>query len=99
MAILAVLACSTAIAAHHSGTGLGETHHEMAMSSAVEMCLAAFTAVGAAVVAIVVGLIALGRRRPPPRLTPSALSLSDRPPLPRARAGPDLLLLLCVSRR
>ena len=98
-AIFAVLVCSMAIAAHHSGMGMGDGHHESGMSAAVEMCLAAFTAVGAAVVAIVVGLIGLGRWRPPLRLAPSALWFAAHAPSPRARAGPGLLTLLCVSRR
>lgn len=78
---------------------MGDAHHESGMSTAVEMCLAAFLAVGAAVVAVAVALIALGRWRPPLTPTPSALALWASPPLPRARAGPALLLLLCVSRR
>ena len=86
-----------AVAAHHSGMGIGDGHHESGMSAAVEMCLAAFTTVGAAVAAIV-GLIALRRWRPPLQLAPPALWFAPRAPVPRARAGPGLLLL-CVSRR
>ena len=97
--VVAMVVCSTAIAAHHSGMAMADGHHDAGMGAAAEMCLAAFTAVGAAVVAIVVGLIALGRWRPPLRIAPSALWLSAGPPLPRARAGPGLLLVLCVSRR
>ena len=98
-AIVAVVVCAGAIAAHHSGIALGGGHHEMDMSAAAGTCLAAFTAVGAAVVAVVIGLIALGRRHPPLRLTATSGRLARRPPRARARASPDLPLLLCVSRR
>ena len=74
-------------------------HHDAGMSAAVEMCLAAFTAVGAFVAVTAVGLIALGRWRPPLTLGWGGVWLAMRSRLPRARAGPGLLLLLCVSRR
>ncbi len=98
-ALTAALVCTTALAVHHSGLAVGDAHHDTGMSAAVEMCLAAFTAVGAAVVAVALGLIALGRWRPPLRMTPAALTVATYCPLPRARPGPALLLLLCVSRR
>ena len=99
VAALAVLVCVAAIALHHTDVAADQPHHDTGMSAAIEMCLAAFTAVGAAVVAFVVGLIALGRWRPPLVLEPGGLSLAVRSPVPPARAGPGLLLLLCVDRR
>ena len=98
-ALTVALVCVTALAAHHSGVAAGDAHPEMDMSAVVEMCLAAFTAVGAAVVAVALGLIALGRWRPPLRITPAVSIAGVQPALPRARAGPALLLLICVSRR
>ena len=94
-----VLVCATAVAAHHGGMAVGDAHHDTGMGAAVEMCLAAFTAVGAAVVAVALGMIALGRWRPEAQLLPTAAWWGAQPPAPRARAGPSLLLLLCVSRR
>lgn len=100
VATLAVLlVCSTAIAMHHSGMATGDAHQEMGMGAVVEMCLAAFTAVGAAVAAVGLGLIGLGRWRPATQLFPTAAWWGAQEPAPRARAGPALLLLLCVSRR
>ena len=99
LAALTVLACAAAIALHHTDLAADQPHHDTGMSAAVEMCLAAFTAVGAAVAAVVVGLIALGRWRPPLVLGATGLGFAVRPPVPRARAGPGLLLLLSVDRR
>ena len=99
LAALAVLVCSGALALHHIELAADQPHHDTGMSAAVEMCLAAFTTVGAAVAAAVVGLIALGRWRPPLVLDVAGLLFAVRSPVPRARAGPGLLLLLCVSRR
>ena len=98
-AIAAVLACATAVAAHHGAIAVGHAHHEMDVGTAMELCLAAFTAVGAGVIAVVIGLIALGRWRSSPSLARTALWWSSRSPLPRARAGPAVLSLICVSRR
>jgi ABC-type anion transport system duplicated permease subunit len=58
--LLLVLATGAAISAHHSGLGMGDMHPD-GMGSAIEMCLGAFTAVGAAVIAVAVGVLALGR--------------------------------------
>lgn len=96
--VVAILLCGVALAAHHGGVGLGDAHHDGGVSDAMELCLAAFTAVGAAVVAITVGLIALGRWRPPGRMASVSFARVP-PPLPRARAGPALVRLLCVDRR
>ena len=96
-----MLVCAIAVFAHHGGVAMGHGHDEMGMGTApvAEMCLAAFTAVGAVIVAVAFGAWALGRWRP--RLLPATASLvfAADPPLARARGGPGLLLLLCVSRR
>lgn len=95
MAVVIVL--GIAIGLHHSGMAIGGMDDDHGMSAAIEMCLGMMTAVGAAVVAFALGVLALGRWRPTPTLTP--VGLRARPPVPRARAGPVLLCLLCVSRR
>jgi hypothetical protein len=95
----AVLALATAIALHHSGIAMGGMHADHGMTAAIEMCLGVMSAIGAAVLAVAIGVLALGRWRPAPVLTPVGLALQAHPPLPRARAGPPLLCLLCISRR
>jgi hypothetical protein len=99
MASVAVLVCAAAITVHHSGLTTSEAHGGMDMGAAVEMCLAAFTAVGAAVLAVALGLISLGRWRPTRSLQLTAALWLAPSPMPRARAGPALLLLLCVNQR
>ncbi len=98
MAALLVLA--TAIALHHSAIAMGDAmHDDHGMSAAIEMCLGVMTAVGTAVIAVALGVLALGRWRPARALMPTGLVVQAHPPLPRARAGPPLLCLLCVYRR
>jgi hypothetical protein len=88
-----------ALAVHHSGTAVSDMHHDMGMSAAVEMCLGVIGLVGAAVAAVALGLIGLGRWRPALTLVPAAVVSWAGPPDPRSRAGPALLSLLCISRR
>lgn len=86
------------ITVHHAGVPM-DPHHDMGMSSVIEMCLDGFTAVGAAVAAVGFAVFALGRWHPVPAMVPAA-ALAARPvPLARARHSPELLSLLCVSRR
>jgi len=96
--VAAVLALAGLIAVHHSGMATGDTHHE-GMSAAVEMCLGVLGGIGAAVVAVAIGLVALGRWRPPLTLSPVRAAPLVAGALVRARAGPELLSLLCVTRR
>lgn len=99
-ATLAALLMAMAIAAHHSAIGMSDgMHHGMGMNVVAEICLGVFTAVGAAVASVAVGLVRLGRWRPPSPLLASGLSAAVAAPLPRARAGPPLLSLICVCRR
>jgi hypothetical protein len=94
-----VVALSGAIAAHHSGIAMGEMHHD-GMSAAVEMCVGAFVAVGSAVAAVAIGILALGRWPTLIDLAPADALTHPRTCAPAARAGPLLpLARLCVWRR
>ncbi len=97
--LLLVIAVAGAVVAHHSDFAPDGLHHDMALS-AVELCVGAFTAVGAAVAAVSLGSIALGRWPTPAPLAPTArIALHGGGPTPLARAGPSLLPLVCVWRR
>jgi len=96
--VAAVVVCASAVAAHHGAMAMGDAHHDMGASAAVEMCLAVVTAIGTAVIATMLGVIALGRWRPPLDLTPT-VGRATSSPTSRSRAGPSVLRLLCVSRR
>jgi hypothetical protein len=96
--LLLVFALGGALAAHHSGMATGDMHHG-SMSAVVEMCVGAFTAVGATIATVAIGLLALGRWPTPQVLMPAGV-LASVPPAPYpARAGPPPLSLLCVWRR
>ncbi len=98
-ALAALLSALIAVVGLHHGAPIGDVHHDAEMGAVAEMCLGVFAAVGGAVVAVASALIALGRRRPAILLYPSGVPWTARLPLPRVRAGPTLLVLLCVSRR
>lgn len=98
-ALLAVVAIGGAVAAHHSGMPMADMHHDAGINAAMELCLAVFVAVGAAAAAVAVGMLALKARRTPGEPRAVGLSLAIPRPEPRARAGPILLSLLCISRR
>jgi hypothetical protein len=95
--LLLVFALGGAIAAHHSGMGPGDMHHG-GMSAVAEMCVGAFTAVGATIAACAMGLLALGRWPTQQVLMPAGVLTSVAPSPYPARAGPPLPLL-CVWRR
>jgi hypothetical protein len=97
IALLAVCAIGGAMAVHHSD--LAMMHDDGGMSAAMELCLGVFVAVGTAAAAMAVAFIGLAARRPPGELAAVGLSVAVEPPEPRARAGPALLSLLCISRR
>jgi hypothetical protein len=94
-----IIAFGSLVAIHHVGPAMHSGHHEVDLGVVTQTCLGVLGAIGAAVVAVAVGLVALGRWRPPPILWPSTGTGARRPPQPRARAGPALLAVLCVSRR
>jgi len=94
IALLFTILC--AVAVHHAAPTLGEEHHAADLATVAQMRLGVFAAVGAAVAAVAFGLLALGRWRP---VAPaSGVSSPARPPEPRVRAGPAMLVLLCVRR-
>lgn len=98
-ALAILLALVGVVAVHHGAPAMSNAHHGSDMVALAEMCLGVFTAVGAAVVAFALGFLALGRWRPEMlHCTPGVLEHA-RAPQPRTRAGPALLVLLCVSRR
>lgn len=92
-----VFALGAMIAAHHSPVLIGDAHHPMGAGVIVELCLGVFAAVGAAVLAVALGVIALGRWRSAVVLAPAMLP-GVRVPEARGRDGPALLRLLCVCR-
>lgn len=96
--LLAVLAVSGTIAMHHSMVSAGDMHHDAGIGAVVELCLGVIAA-GAAVAAVAIGVVGLGRWRPPQKLVAGALALAFSSPFPRVRAGPALLSQLCVRRR
>lgn len=98
-ALALVLALVGVVAVHHAAPAMSNAHHDSGVVALAEMCLGVFTAVGAAVVAVALGLLALGRWRPAILLSLGGVLEHPRALRPRTRAGPALLLLLCVSRR
>jgi len=97
-ALIAVLALCGAVALHHDGMAMGGMGgHDM--SVALDICLGVMSAVGTAVIAVAFGLLSLARLRLAWIQIPAGPVVRSRPPVPRARAGPPLLCLLCVSRR
>jgi len=95
--VATIIALGAMIAAHHSALPMDDISHGMNPVTVAELCLAVFAAVGAAVVAIALGIVALGRWRPVLSLAPATLA-TVRAPAPRGRDGPALLRLLCVCR-
>ena len=97
-ALVIALVVAGTIALHHGAIALSvEMHHGHAVVA--EFCLGVLTAVGAAVAAVSIG--SLRRLRWPAAfpLAPRALIKVAAAPIARARPGPFLLNLLCVSRR
>lgn len=76
-----------------------DMQHDMGINAAVEMCLAAFTAVGAALAAVGLAGVALGRWRPKLTLLAAGALAAAAVPVAKARHGPTAVSVLCVSRR
>jgi hypothetical protein len=96
--LLAVVVVACAITAHHSGVPT-DMHHDTGMSSVVEMCLGVFTAVGAALLAVGVAVLVLGRWRAGRMLRAPVMRRVAMAPIARARHGPFAVRVLCVSQR
>ncbi|MDQ3848997.1 MAG: hypothetical protein M3296_00055 [Actinomycetota bacterium] len=92
--IWVILVFGAVIAVHHSAISMAHNDHGTALGAVVEMCLG----VCAAVVAVAVGIVALGPRRPAVMFAP-VVPAPVRTPAPRGRDGPGLLVVLCVCRR
>jgi hypothetical protein len=97
--LVAVMAIGGLIAVHHSGAAMGDMHADAGMGTAMELCLGVLIAVGTAAAAVAIGVIGLGRWRPPVDLHVGGLSRAVAQPEARARPGPAVLSLLCVCRR
>lgn len=95
--VATVLALVGVIAVHHSG--VTDMQRDMGIHAAVEMCLAVFTAVGAALVAVNLAGVALGRWSPKRRLLAAGALTAPAVPVAKARHGPAAVSVLCVSRR
>lgn len=97
--VMAVLALGAAVAVHHDGMAIGGMADHHGMSVALEICLGVITAVGTVAIAGVLGVLSRRRAHTSSVLMSAGPLPRVRPPVPRARAGPPLLCLLCVSRR
>jgi hypothetical protein len=73
-------------------------HHDPMVGAVAQMCVGVFTAVGAALAAVGIGIIPLWRR---PVLAPPSFrrAVRMRSIAGRARHGPAAVSFLCVSRR
>jgi hypothetical protein len=97
--LVAALLVALSIVAHHTAIGsFQDAHHRMDLGAVADLCLGVFTAVGATVAAVGVALVSRTRWRPMDTAGPLRLVAMPRTPAPRVRAGPELLLVLCVSR-
>lgn len=94
-ALVLMLALVGAVAVHHAAPAIGDAQHGPGMAAVAGMCLGVFTAA----VAVGLALVAVGRcRRAMPLASIGPLCAARRPE-PRSRAGPTMLVLLCISRR
>jgi hypothetical protein len=98
-ALLVVLVVCGAVALHHSAIVMSDVNDGHGLSTAVELCVGVFAAVGAATALLAIGMLSRGRLRPSPDLGGIGLDRATGAAEPRSRAGPASLALLCVSRR
>jgi hypothetical protein len=96
--LLVALVVASAIAMHHGALAGDRMHDGTGAIAAVEICLAV-VAVGTAVAAAGVALIAGIRLRPPVLVLPAGARIGASASRTWARAGPPLLTTLCVCRR
>jgi hypothetical protein len=96
--VVVALVVASAVAVHHGALAGDRMHDGMRAIAAVEMCLAV-VAVGTAVAAAGVALIAVIRLRPPLPVLPAGARIGASASRTWARAGPPLLTTLCVCRR
>jgi hypothetical protein len=92
--IAAIVTLAGLVAAHHGA--LLEMDHHGAIGAVVELCLGVFTAVGVVLATAGLALVVLKRERAV--LTAGAGAVL-RVPVARARHGPAVVCVLCVSRR
>jgi hypothetical protein len=96
-AVAVALLIAATIALHHGVIAISaDMHHGHA--AVAEFCLGVLTAVGAAVVAVAVGMARRLRWRPAMLLGPRATAVVAPRPLARARPSPSRLSVLCVWR-
>lgn len=98
--LLAVLALATVVTVHHSDMpmdGMSGMQHDSGSAVTMTVCVGAFVALGAAVAAVTVGNLRLGRWRALSVLAPEQLLWSDGPRA-STRAGPPGLPLLSIWR-
>jgi hypothetical protein len=87
------------LAVHHASVALEHHGHDgMKAGTVVEMCLGVLTAVGTTVAAVAAVLICSRRQCVLQALTGPPAKVPRRAIPPRVRAGPVLLIELCVCR-
>lgn len=96
--IAAVVVLVGLLAAHHSAA-FTDMHHDTGMDAVVELCLGVITAAGAALVAVAVAIVVLKRARALPARRATGVAVLPAVPVARARHGPAVVCVLCVSRR
>ena len=95
-----VVVIGGAVVAHHSEPMMdGAGHHGMVGMAAMQLCLGAFVLVGASLVKVTRGTWSLGRWKTVRFIATSSPEPALSVPAAVPRGGPELLQLLCVSRR
>jgi hypothetical protein len=90
--IVALIALGGMVSVHHTGPAMAGMDH--GIGAEVAMCLAVATAVGAAVVAVAIGVVPWRRPGMTIDLALAAWGIPVSPPPWRARAGPVALQVL-----
>ena len=92
-----ILAFAGAVVVHHSGIAVDAMHHD-GMAVVAELCLSTLVVVGTGAVALLIGR-ATRRWCRPRQLWTRIAEIVPAVPVPRARPGPPLVLVLCSLRR